>query len=80
MNIKYPAEAKANGIQGNAKVAFDILNSGEIANVRIVESAHPLLDEELVRVIKLSPKWKAAIRKGQPVTTTYTLPFRFVLR
>lgn len=80
MNIKYPAEARANGIQGNAKVAFDILNSGEIANVRIVESAHPLLDEELVRVIKLSPKWKAAIRKGQPVTTTYTFPFRFVLR
>lgn len=80
MNIKYPAEAKANGIQGDAKVAFDILNSGKIANVRIIKSAHPLLDEELMRVIKLSPKWKAATRNGEPVTTTYTFPFRFVLR
>ena len=80
MNFKYPAEAKQQGIQGNANVAFDILESGEIDNVRIVKSAHPMLDEELVRVVKMSPKWKAAIQNGQPVRTTYTFPFRFVLR
>lgn len=80
MNIKYPAEARQQGIQGNANVAFDILESGEIDNVRIVKSAHPMLDEELVRVVKMSPRWKAAIQNGQPVRTTYTFPFRFSLR
>ena len=80
MNIKYPAEARQQGIQGNANVAFDILESGEIDNVRIVKSAHPMLDEELVRVVKMSPRWKAAIQNGQPVRTTYTFPFRFILR
>ena len=63
-----------------AIVAFDILESGEVVNVRIVKSAHPLLDEELVRVVKTSPRWKAATQNGQPVRTTCTLPFRFLLR
>ncbi len=80
MNIKYPVEAKVQGIQGNAKVSFDILESGEMADVRIVKSAHPLLDEELLRVVKLSPKWKPAHKNGVPVKTTITFPFVFVLR
>jgi TonB family protein len=65
---------------GKAKVAFDILEDGTVDNVRIVKSAHPLLDEELVRVVKLSPAWKPATRHDKPVRTTYTLPFIFELR
>ena len=80
MNIEYPKEAKEKSIMGQAIVAFDILESGEVVNVRIVKSAHPLLDEELVRVVRTSPRWKAATQNGQPVRTTCTLPFRFLLR
>ena len=78
--MNYPKEARMNRIMGRAKVAFDILEDGTVDNVRIVKSAHPLLDEELVRVVKLSPAWKPAFRNDQPVRTTYTLPFIFELR
>lgn len=80
LTMNYPKEAKMNWIMGRAKVAFDILEDGTVDNVRIVKSAHPLLDEELVRVVKLSPAWKPATRHDKPVRTTYTLPFIFELR
>ena len=80
LTMNYPKEARMNWIMGKAKVAFDILEDGTVDNVRIVKSAHPLLDEELVRVVKLSPAWKPATRHDKPVRTTYTLPFIFELR
>ncbi len=80
MNMEYPEEARQKWIQGNVKASFDILETGEITNIKIIESAHPLLDAELVRVLKMSPKWKAAMKNGKPVRTTYTFPFIFQLR
>jgi TonB family protein len=80
LNMNYPKEAIEKFITGEAKVAFDILADGTIDNVKIIKSAHPLLDEELVRVVKLSPVWQPATRHGKPVRSTYTLPFVFELR
>ena len=80
MNVQYPAEAKANGIMGRVHVMFEVLEDGTVDNVRVAKSAHPLLDEEIVRVVKLSPKWKPAQKNGTPVKTTITFPFVFQLR
>ena len=80
MNIQYPAEAKANMIMGGVNVMFEVLEDGKVDNVRVAKSAHPLLDEEVVRVVKLSPRWKPAQKNGTPVKTTITFPFVFQLR
>lgn len=80
MNIQYPEEAKANQIMGRVHVMFEVLEDGKVDNVRVAKSAHPLLDEEIVRVVKLSPKWKPAQKNGTPVKTTITFPFVFQLR
>jgi TonB family protein len=78
--MKYPDEARKKMIQGKVIATFDILESGDITNIKIIESAHPLLDAELVRVLEMSPKWNAAMKNGLPVRTTYTFPFLFLLR
>ena len=80
LNMKYPDEAIKKMIQGKAIATFDILETGDITNIKIIKSAHPLLDAELVRVLEMSPKWNAAMKNGLPVRTTYTFPFLFVLR
>lgn len=78
--LKYPAEAIAEGIQGRVIVDFIIEKNGEVSNVTINKSADPLLDKEALRVISVSPKWKAALINGKPVRSKISLPVEFRLK
>ena len=51
-HLKYPKEAQEKNIQGRVTVQFVVETDGSISNVKVARSAHPLLDEEAVRVIK----------------------------
>lgn len=79
-HISYPAEASRAGIQGRVVVEFDINKTGEIDYVQVVQSAHPALDAEAVRLVKSMPRWKPGRNNNQPVIVTYTLPVSFKLQ
>jgi len=76
-NIKYPKSLKKEKISGQviAKVIVD--PTGYVSTVEIVKSLHPLLDEEVIIVIKKSPKWKPAKQNGKNVPLTFTQPINF---
>lgn len=78
-NIKYPAEARENNIQGKVVATFSISTTGKIINPKIKESVHILLDDEVIRIIKLQPDWKPAIENGVAVESSFTLPVNFKL-
>ena len=77
--ITYPILAKENGIQGKVYVGFVIDTIGNITNVEVKRGASPILDAEVVRVIKAMPKWKPGKHKGKAVPVYYTLPINFSL-
>ena len=77
--LKYPQEAVDKGIQGTVDVSFIVEKNGEVTNVKVERGVDPLLDDEAVKVISVSPKWKAGIRKGQKVRTKITVPVEFRL-
>lgn len=78
-NLSYPKEAKKNKIEGKVIVSFVIEKDGSISNVSIVQSVHPSLDEEAVRVVKLLGKFQPAYLEGNPVRFYYKLPITFSL-
>ncbi|MBK7129370.1 MAG: energy transducer TonB [Crocinitomicaceae bacterium] len=78
-NIKYPAEAKEQGIQGKVYVQFVVEKDGTVTNVTVRRGAHTLLDNEAVRVVKLMPAWKPGTMRGKKVRVRYTLPITFSL-
>lgn len=78
-NLKYPEEAKNKQIQGKVYVGFVVEKDGSVTNIQIRKSAHPLLDAEAMRVVKLMPKWKPGSMRGKTVRTRYTLPVIFSL-
>lgn len=45
----------------------------------LLGSATESLDQEAVRVISASPKWKPARHNGEPVAVTYVFPVVFKL-
>ena len=78
-NIKYPAVAVENGIQGRVTVSFVVEKNGSISNVNVVKSVDPSLDNEAVRVVRSMPRWTPGKQNGQPVRVKYTIPVNFKL-
>jgi|WetSurSiteA1Bulk_404760.scaffolds.fasta_scaffold10809_2 TonB family protein len=56
-NVKYPAEATAQKIEGWVWVRFTVELDGSISNPIALGAAIPILSNEVIRVIKSSPKW-----------------------
>jgi len=78
-NIKYPAEAIEKGIQGRVIVQMIIEKDGTLTNAKIARGVDPLLDQEALRVVNLSPKWIPGKQRGEAVRVKYTLPVMFKL-
>ena len=78
-NIKYPANARKEGIQGIVVISFVVTPSGNYTNVKSIREPNSSLGEEAMRVIKLMPKWNPGKQRGQAVPVKYNLPIRFKL-
>jgi TonB family protein len=76
----YPKEAIDLNIEGTVMVQFVVEKDGSLTNFEIVRGVHPLLDEEVLRVVKMMPKWKPGEKLGKPVRVQYRMPFKFVLK
>ena len=79
-NIRYPVIAQENGIQGRVILQFVITKEGKVADIKIMRSVSPELDEEAVRVVKAMPAWTPGKQDGQAVNVRYTLPVTFKLQ
>ena len=78
--LMYPDKAKADKIAGRVVLQFKVDTDGTVRDVKVLRSAHEMLDAEAVRVISASPKWEPGRQKGEPVAVTYTFPVIFQLR
>lgn len=79
-NIKYPEQAKADGIEGRVVVRFIVMDNGDVVNVEVAKGIGGGCDEEAMRVVKAMPKWQPATYEGKPVNVQYALPITFKLR
>ena len=79
-NIKYPAIAEENGIQGRVICTFVVERDGSITDVRIAKSVDPSLDKEAMRVVSKMPRWIPGKQNGSAVRVKYTLPVTFRLQ
>jgi periplasmic protein TonB len=78
-NIKYPAIARENGIQGTVVVQFVVDKDGSITIPEVVRGIGGGCDEEALRVVREMPKWQPGKQQGRPVKVKFTLPVRFRL-
>lgn len=78
-NIRYPAEAQDNCVQGRVVVSFVVGKDGHISDVTVLRSVDPSLDKEAVRVIRNMPRWTPGKQGGEPVKVRYNVPVSFRL-
>ena len=79
-NIKYPAMAAENGIEGRVIVQFVVERDGSVSGVHVVRGVDPSLDKEATRVVAQMPKWIPGKQNGSAVRVKYTVPVTFRLQ
>ncbi|MFC2111539.1 energy transducer TonB [Bacteroidota bacterium] len=78
-NIEYPELAREQGIQGTVYVTFVIRNDGSLSDIGILRGIGGGCDEEVIRVIKLMPKWEPGYQRGKAVNVQFNMPMKFTL-
>ena len=78
-NVRYPAIAQENGIEGRVIVRFVVEKDGTIGEVQVVKGVDASLDKEAVRVVKTLPQWVPGKQNGRSVRVWFTLPVTFRL-
>lgn len=74
-NLKYPAIDEQEQMQGKILLKFVVKNTGEIGDVEVLNPLNTKLEKEVVRVIKLLPKFiPAHDGEGKAINYWYTLP------
>ena len=80
-NVRYPQDARDEGVEGRVFVTFVVERDGSVSNVRVVRDPDPKgrLGQEAVRVVKAMPKWKPGRQRGKKVRVQFNLPIQFQL-
>ncbi len=76
-NIQYPPQAKENGIQGKVVVQFVVNEDGSLSDVKVLRDIGEGCADEVLRVLKMMPKWSPGIQFEKPVAVRFNLPVAF---
>lgn len=83
-NIKYPAVARENGIEGNAFISFIVEKDGTITGAKVLRAPAGGLGEEALRVVNMMNeegiRWTPGRQGINPVRVQFNLPVRFKLQ
>jgi TonB family protein len=77
--IKYPEEAKKNGVMGTVYVQYIVETDGSVTHVSILRGVGSGCDEEALRVVQGMPKWIPGKQNGETVRVQFVLPIKFSL-
>jgi protein TonB len=78
-NLKYPAQARRIGVEGKVYVNFVVDRDGSLSDINIARGIGAGCDEEVMRIIKMSPKWNPGLQRGNPVRVRMMMPITFRL-
>ena len=83
-NLKYPAIARENGVEGRVYVQFVVEKDGSITQTEIVRDTGAGLGQSALNVVEnmnnLPTKWTPGKKQGKTVRVLFTLPVTFKLQ
>jgi protein TonB len=79
-NIRYPAAAREDGVEGIVTICFLIDTSGDVTRAFIQKDIGTGCGKEALRVIRKMPRWKPYKYNGRSIPYVATLTTRFRLK
>jgi len=79
-STRYPKIAVENGIFGKVLIQFKVDTKGQIEDIKILKHIDPSLDQEAIRVVRLSGPWIPGTFHGKPWHSIFIMPIIFSLK
>lgn len=76
-NLKYPSIAQQQKVKGKVVAQFIVNKDGTVSNLEVVEHLNSVCDQEVLRVLRLMPKWQAGVMNAKPCRTKVCIPVVF---
>jgi len=73
-NFQYPALVAKIGVEGKVFIRFVVTKDGGLTQFEVLKGTDTVLDDEVIRVLKMAPKWIPAKRNGLPIKSHRTIP------
>ncbi len=77
--LRYPSAALDVGVSGSVTVVFTIDRNGKLVDAKVTKGIGWGMDEEVLRVLRLSPDWTPGRIGDTPVAVMFSKQFRFEL-
>ena len=78
-NLKYPPSAQRKQIRGKVVAQFVVNTDGSVSDLELTERLEASCDREVLRVLKMMPKWQAGVMNAKPCRTKVCIPIVFNL-
>ncbi len=78
--LNYKEEAIRLGLEGRVIAQFIIDEKGNLVQAKILRGIDPMLDNEVIRALKNSPKWQPGKQNAIPVKVQFVIPVIFRLK
>ncbi len=79
-NLKYPAKAREEGVEGMAIMQFVIDKEGKLTKPRAIKGICEPIEKACLDVLQYLGPWNPGTEDGKAVDVQYTLPIRFKLQ
>lgn len=77
--IKYPQKDYDLHVTGKVMISFHVQKDGRLTDFRIVSGPSEAINEEALRVVRLSSPWIPAYHYGLPVAMDFMVPVNFTI-
>jgi len=79
-NLRYPADAFAQGRQGQVLVVFEVSEAGAVENLTVLEQAKNSFGDAAIKMMSKIPNlWLQAMAGGQQYRSRFILPVTFAI-
>ena len=78
-NLKYPVSAQNKKIKGRVVAQFIVNTDGSVSDLELTEHLEAACDREVMRVLRMMPKWQAGVMNAKPCRTKVCIPIVFNL-
>ena len=76
-NLKYPVSAQNKKIKGRVVAQFIVNTDGSVSDLELTEHLEAACDREVLRVLRMMPKWQAGVMNAKPCRTKVCIPIVF---
>ncbi|MBQ6379865.1 MAG: TonB family protein [Prevotella sp.] len=78
-NLKYPSSAQKQKVKGRVVAQFIVNTDGTVSDLELTEHLEASCDREVLRVLRMMPKWQAGMMDAKPCRTKVCIPIVFNL-